>query len=109
MQISPWAAIALNALYAVLTGLTVPLVDAMGFHGYDARIVAWAGVLAVPLNMILPRISSTHAWARLRHHDPPMVVAATAVANLPPNLPETSPRVIVAKAIATKAIADHEP
>ena len=108
MEISPWASIALNALYAVLMGLTVPLVDALGFPGHDTQIVAWAGVLAIPLNLVLHSFSSSQPGPAAPA-DPPVVVAATNVANLPPNAPETSPRVIVAKSIATRAIADHQP
>ena len=105
MQISPWAAIALNALYAVLMGLTVPLVDALGFPGHDTQIVAWAGVLAIPLNLVLHLFSSSKPGPAAPA-DPPVVIAATTVANLPPNAP--APAVQVAKAIATRAVADHK-
>ena len=76
MEISPWASIALNALYAVLMGLTVPLVDALGFPGHDTQIVAWAGVLAIPLNLVLHSFSSSQPGIP-RPPDPPVVVAAT--------------------------------
>ena len=106
MQISPWAAIALNALYAVLTGLTVPLVDALGFSGHGDQIVAWAGIAAVPLNILLHAFSSSQPGPA-SPPDPPVVVASTVVAHLPPNAP--APAVQIAKAIATRAVADHKP
>jgi hypothetical protein len=108
MQISPWAAIALNALYAVLTGLTVPVVDLLGFTGHDAQIVAWAGIAAVPLNIVLHAFSSSQPGPAAPA-DSPVVQAATVVANLPVGAKETSPQVEIAKAIATRAIADHQP
>jgi hypothetical protein len=106
MQISPWAAIALNALYAVMTGLTVPVVDSLGFTGHDAQIVAWAGLAAIPLNMVLHAYSSSEPGPAAPA-DPSVVQAATAVANLPLTAPATA--VQVAKAIATRAIANHQP
>lgn len=108
MEISPWMAIALNALYAVLTGLTVPVVDSLGFPGHDAQVVAWAGILAVPLNMILHAYSSSIPGPAAPA-DPPVVQAATRVASLPPDAPESSPQVQIAKAIATRAVQDHVP
>ena len=108
MQISPWAAIALNALYAVLTGLTVPLVDALGFQGHGDQIVAWAGVLAVPLNMILHAYSSSQPGPAAPP-DSKVVQAATVVANIPPNTPEWSQQVKDAKTAATKAVLEHKP
>jgi hypothetical protein len=106
MQISPWMAIALNALYAVLTGLTVPVVDSLGFGGHDAQIVAWAGIAAVPLNMILHAYSSSQPGPAAPA-DPPIVRDAQAVADLPPNAPATA--VQIAKSIAVRAVADHQP
>lgn len=105
MQISPWAAIALNAAYAVLTGLTVPLVDSLGFPGHDTQIVAWAGVMGVVLNIVLHAYSSSQPGPA-SPPDPKVVQDATAVANLPPNAPATA--VQIAKAIASRAIADHK-
>lgn len=106
MQISPWLAIGLNALYAVLTGLTIPVVDALGFPGYDARIVAWAGIASVPLNMVLHAFSSSQPGPAAPA-DPPVVQAAQAVANLPPSAPANA--VQIAKAIATRTVQDHKP
>jgi hypothetical protein len=108
VQISPWAALALNALYLLLTGLTLPIVDSLGFGNHDAQVVAWAGFLAIPLNMLMHAFSSSTPGPAAPA-DPPVVKAAQAVADLPPNVPETSPRVVIAKAIATRAIADHQP
>lgn len=106
MEINPWMAIGLNALYAVLMGLTVPLVDALGFSGHDTQVVAWAGVLAIPLNLVLHSFSSSKPGPAAPA-DPPVVQAATVVANLPPNA--SAPAVQVAKAIATRAIDEHKP
>jgi hypothetical protein len=106
MQISPWASIGLNVLYAILTGLTIPLVDALGFPHYDAQIVAWAGLMAVPMNIILHSYSSSQPGPAAPA-DPPVVLAAQTVAALPSDAPETS--IKIAKAIATRAIADHKP
>ena len=106
MEISPWAAIALNALYAVLMGLTVPLVDALGFPGHGGQIVAWAGVLAVPINIVLHAFSSSQPGPA-SPPDPRVVMAAAAVAALPPDASETS--IQIAKSIATRAIVAHVP
>jgi hypothetical protein len=108
MEISPWARLALNAAYAVLMGLTIPVVDSLGFGAYDAQIVAWAGIVAVVLNMILHAYSSSQPGPAAPA-DPPVVKAAQAVADLPPKLDETSPRVAIAKAVAKRAIEDHQP
>lgn len=108
MEISPWTAISANALYVVLTGLTVPVVDALGFTGHSAQIVAWAGIIAVPLNMVLHAFSSSIPGPAAPA-DPPVVKAAQVVADLPPNAPENSPQVQLAKAIAKKAVQDHVP
>ena len=89
-------------------GLTVPLVDALGFSGHDTQIVAWAGVLAIPLNLVLHSFSSSKPGPAAPA-DSPVVQAATVVADLPKNAPESSPQVVIAKAIATRAVADHQP
>jgi hypothetical protein len=106
MQLNPWMAIGLNALYAILTGLTVPVIDSLGFTGHDAQIVAWAGILAVPLNMVLHAYSSNQPGP-LAPVNPPVVQAATALAALPAGAPASAVR--DAKATATAAVAEHQP
>lgn len=106
MEISPWAAIALNALYAVLTGLTVPAVDALGFAGHDVQIIAWAGLVAIPLNMVLHAFSSNQPGPAAPA-DPPVVKAANALVALPPDA--STAAVMGAKAVATLAVAEHQP
>lgn len=108
MQFDPLEQIALNAAYALLMGLTVPLVDALGFAGHDTQIVAWAGVVAIPLNIFLQAYSSSKPGPAAPQ-DPKVVVAATVVANLPPNAPEWSQQVKNAKAVAVQAVAEHKP
>jgi hypothetical protein len=108
MQINPLEQIGLTAAYAVLTGLTVPVVDALGFPGHDTQIVAWAGIVAIPLAVVMQAYSSSKPGP-LAPADPPVVVAATVVANLPPNAPEWSQQVKNAKAVATQAVVDHKP
>jgi hypothetical protein len=77
MQISPWGAIGLNCAYGILTGLTLPAVDALGFSGHDTVILAWAGLIAIPLNAILHAISSSTPGP-LAPPDSPAVKAAMA-------------------------------
>jgi hypothetical protein len=105
-QIDPWMAIGLNAAYAVLTGLTVPVVDALGFPGHDVQVVAWAGIAAVPLNMILHAFSSSEPGPAAPA-DTPAVQAATVVANLPVDAKPS--QIAAAKSVATQAIADQKP
>jgi hypothetical protein len=108
MEISPWAALALNVVYAVLAGLTIPVVDSLGFASHDTQIVAWALIGVIVMNAILHGYSAPLPGP-LAPPVPPVVKAAQAVADLPPNTPETSPRVVIAKAVATRAIAEHQP
>src|SRR5579859_347332 len=104
LQISPWAAIGLNAAYAILTGLTIPVVDALGFSGHDAQIVAWAAIASVPLNMVLHSISSS-VPGPLAPPDAAPVAAAQAVVDLPSSAPRI--QIEAAKAAAVNAIAAH--
>ena len=106
MEINPWTAIALNALYAVLMGLTVPVVDALGFTGHDAQIVAWAGVAAVPINLILHAFSAPVAGPAAPP-PPPVVKAANALAALPPDAGRG--QVELAKTRLKAAVEDHQP
>lgn len=106
MNITPWVAIGLNALYAILTGLTVPIVDSLGFTGHDTQIVAWSAILAVPLNMVLHALSSSTPGP-LAPADPPAVVAAQRVADLTPNDPVS--KVIAIKQAAVAAVEARNP
>jgi hypothetical protein len=108
MQIPPGAALALNVLYAVLAGLTLPVVDSLGFASHDTQIVAWALIGVIVMNAILHGYSAPLPGP-LAPPVPPVVKAAQAVADIPPNAPETSPRVQIAKAVARRAIEDHQP
>lgn len=108
MQFNPWVSIGLNVLYAVLAGLTIPVVDSLGFSAHDAQIVTWAGIGILVLNVVLHAYSSS-VPGPAAPADPPVVKAATAVANLPPNAPEWSPQVKLAKAMALRAVTDHQP
>jgi len=104
MQVSPWGAIALNATYAVLTGLTVPVVDQLGFAGHDTQIVAWAAIAAVPLNMALHALSSSTPGP-LAPPDPAPVVEAQKLVDLPSDA--SAPVVAAAKSQAKQAIDNH--
>lgn len=104
MQISPWESIALNAAYAVITGLTIPVVQQLGFGDHAAQIVAWAGLAAVPLNMALHALTNSSPGP-LAPPDAPAVVAAQKLVDLPVNTP--APEVAVAKAEAKQAIDNH--
>ncbi len=78
MQIPPWTAIGLNAVYAVLTGLTVPVATSLGFGAQAPQVVAWAALAAIPLNIVLHAFSSS-APGPLAPADSPAVVAATKI------------------------------
>lgn len=106
MKISPWAAIALNILYGILTGLTLPVVDQLGFTGHDTQILAWAGLLAIPLNGIMHAIASSSPGP-LAPADPPSVVAAQKVADLTAD--DSPGKVLAVKAEAKAAIDSRNP
>jgi hypothetical protein len=57
---SPKAAIWINVLYATLTGITTAGADVM-WPGHGAQVLAWAGLLALPLNGYLHAVSSSDA------------------------------------------------
>jgi hypothetical protein len=90
----------------MLTGLTVPVVDSLGFVGHDAQIVAWAGIAAIPLNMILHAISSSEPGPAAPP-DSRVVVAASELAALPKNASPTD--VQIAKAAVDRAVLNHVP
>jgi hypothetical protein len=77
MEISPWEAIGLNCAYGILTGLSLPIIDALGFGSHDTVILAWAGIVAIPLNAILHGLSSS-VPGPLAPPDSPAVKAAMA-------------------------------
>jgi hypothetical protein len=80
--ISPTAAIWINIVYALLTGLTIPTLNALGFTAHAPLILAWAGIIAVILNGILHGFSSSDPGPAVQA-DPKVVKAAAALADLP--------------------------
>lgn len=70
----PKYAIWLNVAYAVLTGLTAPMLQAAGI-AHAEQVIAWAALIAMPLNIVLHAVSST-APGPLAPPDPPAGRAA---------------------------------
>ena len=58
MQLAPKYAIWLNVAYAVLTGLTAPMLQAAGIANAQ-QVVAWSALIAMPLNVMMHAYSST--------------------------------------------------
>ena len=58
LAIDPRIAMWLNVAYAVLTGLTAGGLQAAGIP-YASRVIAWASLLSLPINIILHGYSST--------------------------------------------------
>ena len=58
MQLAPKYAIWLNVLYAILTGLSAPMLQAAGIANSE-QVIAWAALIAMPLNVVLHAFSST--------------------------------------------------
>lgn len=58
-QIDPKTSLWLNAAYLILTGLTAPMLQAAGIANAP-MVIAWAGLLAFPINVILHLYSSTN-------------------------------------------------
>lgn len=56
-QISPQIAIYLNILYAMLTSITAPALQAAGVANAE-QVVAIAALIAAPLNVLLHAISA---------------------------------------------------
>ncbi len=74
MRIDPKYAIWLNVAYAVLTGLTAPMLQAAGV-AHAEQVIAWAALIAMPLNIIIHAFSSSQPGP-LAPPDPPKVKAA---------------------------------
>jgi hypothetical protein len=79
-QINPSVAIGLNVAYAILTGLSIPTLNALGFTASASQILAWAGMIALVLNAVLHGYSSSQPGP-LAPPDPLIVRQATAAAN----------------------------
>ena len=56
----PTYSIWINVAYATLTGITSASAETL-WPGHGAQILAWAGLLAIPLNALLHAISSPDA------------------------------------------------
>lgn len=106
LQISPWEAIGLNAAYVTLTGLSLPVVSALGFSDHASQIVAWAGLVAIPLNLALHAISNSTPGP-LAPPDAPVVIAAQKVADLPSDAGPI--KIEQTKAAAVAAVDNHNP
>ena len=57
MMIDPKTALWLNVAYAVLTGLTAPMLQAAGI-AHAEQVIGIAALLAMPLNIVLHAVSS---------------------------------------------------
>ncbi len=76
MQFDPKYAIWLNIAYAVLTGLTAPMLQAAGI-AHAEQVIAWAALIAMPLNIMIHAYSSSEPGP-LAPPDTPEVRAAMA-------------------------------
>lgn len=86
MQLNPNVAIGLNIAYVVVTGLSIPVLNTLGFTANAPVILAWAGMGGVVINAILHAYSSSQPGP-LAPPDPPAVVAATVAAAPPKAAP----------------------
>ena len=60
MQLDPKTAIYLNAAYAMLTGLSAPMLQA-AVIAHAEQVIGIAALIAMPLNIILHSVSSPSA------------------------------------------------
>jgi hypothetical protein len=84
MGIDPKLAIWLNVAYAILTALSIPMLEAMGFKTHASVILAWTGFIAIFLNAVLHGFSSNAPGPAARQ-DPPVVKAAKKLDGLTAN------------------------
>jgi hypothetical protein len=57
MQIDPKVSVWLNVIYAVLTGISAPVLQKAGILNAD-QVVAIAALIAAPINIVLHSFSS---------------------------------------------------
>lgn len=106
IQISPNASIVLIIIYAVLSGLSVPMLNALGFTANAPIIYAWAGAIGGVISMILKAFSSNDPGI-LAPKDPAVVTAAKEVAALPKDA--SIVEIASAKKMAVNAVTNHDP
>lgn len=106
MQISPAVAMWIKIVIAVLTAITTGALSLTGLvsAATATQIVALAGVGTVVLGIVMSAYSSS-APGPAAPADPPVVVAATRLANLPAGSSQVA--ISGAKAAAERAIDNH--
>lgn len=108
MSLDPKIAMWLKIIYTILTAISSGTLVLTGLVSPAAgtQIVALAGTMGVLLGIVMSAYSSS-APGPLAPADPPVVVAAQKVADLPSN---AGPAVIKsAKDQAVAAVASHQP
>ena len=80
MQIDAKTALWLNIIYSVLTGLTAPMLQATGVAD-ASHVLAWAALIAMPLNVILHAYSSSTPGPLAPPDAPAIKAAQTAIDN----------------------------
>lgn len=108
MEISPKASIWINVILAILTALSTGALSLSGIVSPTTatQIVAFAGVGATILNLIMHSYASSTPGPAAPA-DPPVVVAAQKVADLPTNA--SAGMITATKAAAEAAVAGHQP
>lgn len=106
MEISPKASIWINVILAILTAVSTGALSLSGLvsPATATQIVAFAGVGATILNLVMHSYASSQPGPAAPA-DPPVVVAAQKVADLPLS---ASPAVVAqTKRAATEAVTEH--
>jgi hypothetical protein len=108
MEISPKVSIWINVVLAILTAISTGALSLSGLVSNEqaAQIVAISGLIVTVLNIIMHSYASSQPGPAAPA-DPPVVVAATRVANLPSDASVSA--VKEAKSEATEAVAAHQP
>lgn len=108
MQLSPKVAIWLNVILVLLTAISTGTLSFSGVvsPATATQIVAYAGVAVTVLNLVLHAYTNSTPGP-LAPPDPPVVKAATVLADLPANAPLSL--VQQTKAMVNDAVADHTP
>lgn len=108
MEISPKVAIWINVVLAILTAVSTGALSFSGLvsSGTATQIVALSGVAVTVLNLVMHSYASSTPGPAAPP-DPPVVVAATKVAELSPKASVLD--VAATKAAANEAVADHQP
>ena len=80
--IDPNVSIWLNIVAIVLSGLSIPTLQALGFGDHSTQILAWTGVIELILNAVLHAYSSSTPGPAAQQ-DSATVKAAMKLSDLP--------------------------